>query len=328
MRLGLAAELADEGDPELMVVLDEMGEELDVALAELRTVAHGIHPPLLARSGLPAALEQVGRRSGFQIRIEHEGIGRYSEEIEIAVYLSCVEALQNVAKHAGKGAGVDLRLWEQERSLRFVVEDDGRGFVASAESRRGAGQREHGRPPGLGRRHDRGDVDSDAGHDCSRAGAADRPVACQQRRSRVGDDPRMLSDVAFGATGTSVKVVVADDNAGMRGAIRAVVGRAGGFELVGEAASGGELLELVSELRPDVAVIDVRMASIDGIEASHRIATLHPETVVILVTAGDVDALPPAADACPAAAKLNKAELTTRRLAQIWSDHGVPARAR
>ena len=138
----------------------------------------------------------------------------------------------------------------------------------------------------------------------------------------------MLSHIPPGATGISIKVVLADDNAAMRGAIGAVVGRADGFELVGEAVSGDELLELVSELQPDVAVVDVRMTGIDGIEASHRIASFRPETVVILVTAGDVDALPPAADACPAAAKLNTAELTARRLAQIWSDHGVPARSR
>jgi two-component system, NarL family, invasion response regulator UvrY len=119
----------------------------------------------------------------------------------------------------------------------------------------------------------------------------------------------------------SVKVVVGDDNAAMRRAIRDVVGRASGFELVAEAVSGRELIDLVSELRPEVAVVDVHMPGIDGIEASYRIAKLQPTTVVILVTAGDVDALPPAADLCPAAAKLNKAELTTRRLAQIWGEH-------
>jgi two-component system, NarL family, invasion response regulator UvrY len=132
----------------------------------------------------------------------------------------------------------------------------------------------------------------------------------------------------MGSGGTRVRVVVADDNAAVRGAIGAVVARADGFELVGEAVSGDELLRFVGELLPDLAVVDVRMAGIDGIEASHWIARFHPETVVILVTAGDVDTLPPTADASPAAAKLTKAELTARRLAQIWSDHGESGRAR
>ncbi len=49
-------------------------------------------------------------------------------EVEATVYFCCLEAIQNAAKHAGPGAQVSVRLWEQDGTLLFEVRDDGRGF--------------------------------------------------------------------------------------------------------------------------------------------------------------------------------------------------------
>jgi signal transduction histidine kinase len=140
MRLGLARELADEGDPELPQLLTEVGEELDEALAELRDVAHGIYPPLLVEGGLGDALAQAARRSAIRVEFDRDGIQRYPEPVEAAVYFSCIEALQNAAKHGGNDAAVRMKVSEAEGLLRFEVRDDGAGFDP-ARSPRGAGLR-------------------------------------------------------------------------------------------------------------------------------------------------------------------------------------------
>lgn len=118
-------------DPGTLERLAELGEELDEALDELRAIAHGIYPALLGEEGLRPALTEAATRCGALVDLDLASIGRYEGEIEAAVYFSCVEALQNVAKHAGSGAQVHLRLWEDAGSLNFSVSDDGVGFESA-----------------------------------------------------------------------------------------------------------------------------------------------------------------------------------------------------
>jgi signal transduction histidine kinase len=66
-------------------------------------------------------------------------VGRYPEDVEAAVYFCCVESLQNVGKHAGRGAAAVIRLSEHGRELRFEVADDGVGFDVTSPSTLGSG---------------------------------------------------------------------------------------------------------------------------------------------------------------------------------------------
>jgi signal transduction histidine kinase len=109
--------------------LGEFGSDLDDALHDLRSLAHGIFPPLLAEEGLDAALREAARRSAVAVEVGIEDPGRLSPECETAVYYCCLEALQNVAKHAGDDVVATLRLWPDQRAVRFSVADDGSGFV-------------------------------------------------------------------------------------------------------------------------------------------------------------------------------------------------------
>jgi signal transduction histidine kinase len=118
--------------------LARLGADFDDALDELRTVAHGIYPPLLADEGLVPALQEVARRSTVPLTLDLEDVGRFSEDRETAIYYCCLEALQNVTKHAGDAALAVLRLWQDRRALHFSVSDDGVGFVPGS-SGRGAG---------------------------------------------------------------------------------------------------------------------------------------------------------------------------------------------
>ena len=108
-------------------MLDQLADDVKTTIQELRELAHGIYPPLLAEGGLGEALRAAGNRSPLPVTLATEGIGRYSPEIEAAVYFCCLEALQNAAKHA-PDARVRLRAWEESGGLLFSVSDDGPGF--------------------------------------------------------------------------------------------------------------------------------------------------------------------------------------------------------
>jgi signal transduction histidine kinase len=103
-----------------------LSQELQEAIRELRELAHGIYPPLLAQRGLVVALTAAARRSPIPCTVELTGLARYSPEIESAVYFCCLEALQNAAKHS---AAQEITLSAHASpDLSFTVADSGRGF--------------------------------------------------------------------------------------------------------------------------------------------------------------------------------------------------------
>jgi signal transduction histidine kinase len=119
-------------------MLGQLAGDVQLTIKELRELAHGIYPPLLADNGLPDALRAAASRSPLTVRVAvSEEVGRFPAEVEAAIYFSCLEALQNAAKHA-QGATVDLRLWTESGGLLFSVTDDGPGYDA-AVARRGHG---------------------------------------------------------------------------------------------------------------------------------------------------------------------------------------------
>jgi DNA-binding NarL/FixJ family response regulator len=122
-----------------------------------------------------------------------------------------------------------------------------------------------------------------------------------------------------------VQVLVVDDQAPFRAAARAVVARVPGFELVAEATSGEEAIELVERIRPGVVLMDINMGAMDGLEATKIITSAHPETLVILVSTYTEADMPPEARSCGAAAYVNKDELSPRVVRRLWEAGGDPA---
>ena len=137
VNLRLARDLITE-DPEMGAeMLAQMADDVQATIRELRELAHGIYPPLLADNGLSEALRAAATRSPLAVTVTTDGIGRYSQGVETAIYFCCLEALQNAGKHAA-GATVRVRLWEESGGLLFAVSDDGPGFDA-AQARGGHG---------------------------------------------------------------------------------------------------------------------------------------------------------------------------------------------
>ncbi len=110
---------------------------LHAALDDLRALARGIYPPLLADQGLRAALQAQAGKAPLPVLIEADGIGRYPRDAEAAVYFCICEALQNVAKYA-RASRATIALSCPGGHLEFSVTDDGAGFD-TAHSRHGTG---------------------------------------------------------------------------------------------------------------------------------------------------------------------------------------------
>jgi two-component system, NarL family, invasion response regulator UvrY len=113
-------------------------------------------------------------------------------------------------------------------------------------------------------------------------------------------------------------VLVVDDQAPFRLAARAVLRRLDGFEFAGEASSGPEAIELVSALRPALVLMDIHMPQMNGIEATRRIVSVHPEVSVILCSTHDPNDLPAEAAASGAIAYVSKEHLAADTIRELW----------
>jgi signal transduction histidine kinase len=125
-------------DPEAGIrKLHALGEEVGAALTEIRALAHGVYPSLLGDRGLAEALAAAALRAPIAASVSGDGVVRYPQEVESAVYFCCLEAIQNASKHARGARTIEISL-THDSALRFEVRDDGAGFDPSAS------------PPGAG----------------------------------------------------------------------------------------------------------------------------------------------------------------------------------
>ena len=100
IRLELAEELMKDDPRAARTMLKKIGGDVDAALEELRSLAAGVYPSLLSARGLPDAIRTAALQSPLPTSVEVDGANRYADEVETAAYFCCIEALQNVAKHA------------------------------------------------------------------------------------------------------------------------------------------------------------------------------------------------------------------------------------
>jgi signal transduction histidine kinase len=137
VKLGLV-EMLTKRDPEkAKATIVALKHDADEALETLRDLARGIYPPLLADKGLAVALQSQAGKATLPVHVDADGITRYQQETEAALYFCTLEALQNVQKYA-QASRVTVSLREEGDVLAVEVSDDGRGFDVTATTR-GAG---------------------------------------------------------------------------------------------------------------------------------------------------------------------------------------------
>ena len=138
--LALALQVArgqvDASDEELAGSLDRAGRELELALAELRELARGLHPTVLTEEGLAVAVEALADRTPVPVTVRVPA-DRFRPEVEAAAYYVVAEALTNVVKYA-KASAVNLVIERQDGVLLVEVTDDG---VGGAKPAAGSGLR-------------------------------------------------------------------------------------------------------------------------------------------------------------------------------------------
>ena len=111
-----------------------------------------------------------------------------------------------------------------------------------------------------------------------------------------------------------VRVLLADDHAAVRRALRRLLDSEPDVEVYGEAEDGEAAVSLAAAMRPDVVVLDFAMPRLDGIEAARRIRAMRPGVRIVIVTAHAVSTVLTAAAAAGVDAVLDKAELAERLL--------------
>jgi signal transduction histidine kinase len=134
VKLNLVETLSDKNPAKAREMASQARSEIQGALDDLRDLARGIYPPLLADKGLATALESQARKATVPVSVDSDGVGRYPQEVEAGVYFCVLEALQNVAKYA-EASQVRVRLDRDDGHLVFEVVDDGRGFDPESTSR-------------------------------------------------------------------------------------------------------------------------------------------------------------------------------------------------
>jgi signal transduction histidine kinase len=130
IQLGLLEESAEDA-ASVRQLTPELQKSARAALDDLRALARGIYPPLLADQGLVLALQAQARKTAVPVTIEADGIQRYPQDVEATVYFCALEALQNIAKYAD-ASRADVGLSCSGGILQFTITDDGTGFDTAA----------------------------------------------------------------------------------------------------------------------------------------------------------------------------------------------------
>ena len=126
LQLRAAQAAASPGEGELAQRLEGAVTDVTGVLEELRDIAHGLHPAILAKGGLRPALKALARHSAVSVRLDVRVEGRLPEQAEIAAYYVVAEALANAAKHAHATAA-EVEVATGEGVLRVSIRDDGHG---------------------------------------------------------------------------------------------------------------------------------------------------------------------------------------------------------
>jgi PAS domain S-box-containing protein len=271
-------------------MLTSVGQILEQSIAKSRHLSHELSPPALYHTGLVAGLNwlsaQMTEKFGLQVDLKAtEELCVVDEPLKIFIFRAVQELLFNIVKH-GKVNSAQVDLVNSNGNLMLAVIDRGSGFdpgtlcssdvkglgLISLRERANAmgGSLAIESSPGKGSRFV---LNLPAGPGQNRA-----------YRQMVDPCPAVRENDLFASGSTKARVLFADDHGVMRqGLIKLIAGQTD-IEVVGEAASGREAVELARQLRPDIILMDVSMPDMDGIQATRQIKSELPEVRVVALS--------------------------------------------
>lgn len=280
MQIGLVRTKSEE---DLQDELERIDELLLEALEATRSLSIELSPPILYDQGLAAALRWLAGRlkeqHNFSAIVEADPTAEpEDEEHRNLLFQAARELLLNVIKHAGVSSA-RVRSAIGEGQILLEVVDEGSGFdPAKAEESRDS--------YGLFQIRERIETVGGAFQIDSGPGQGTRASISVPYESFVLDRPAGERSEEEDWEEASLpagrlRVLLVDDHRIVRKGVRALLTSRFDVDVVGEAASGEEALEQVSQLSPHVVLMDVDMPGIGGIEATKRITSLHPDLRVI-----------------------------------------------
>jgi DNA-binding NarL/FixJ family response regulator/signal transduction histidine kinase len=262
------------------------------ALEEARRSVWNLSPSALESGTLIDALqgETDQRRAGVPSRLSVSGAQRpLPADAQLALLRVAQEAIANARKHA-QCSRVEVRLDFGETAVALTVADDGLGFDPAGLA---TGPTPHGgfglssmaeRLRQLGGRLD---VESAAGRGAGTNVVATVPYPTQDAAPR----PRRGAPLPPPPAERRFRIVVVDDHPATRAGLAALLDAQPDMAVVGQASEGEEALRIVAALRPEVALVDLRLPNLGGVETIARLGRLHVPTRAIVVTSFAQDEL-------------------------------------
>lgn len=273
-------------------LIKQAEEVVNEALTYTRNLVAELSPPVLHEFGLFAALRWLGEQMQryqlhVSVRIDAREDLQLPEDQAVLVFQSVRELLLNAVKHAA-AKQASLIVEEREEVLRIVVKDEGVGFdlLAMATQQPSPMSSKFGlfsireRMNALGGRLE---LHSAPGEGTRAALILPRSLARQPAVQSVPKtSPRETAvHSAEGRRHGPCRVLIADDHAMVRQGLRSVLEAFPNVNVIGEASNGQEAVDLTEQLRPSAVVMDINMPRMNGIEATAKIKTRHPDIVVI-----------------------------------------------
>ena len=245
-------------------------EQVQTMIGDVRQLIYGLRPPALDQLGLAASLRGLATQEsspGTSVTIDApNSMPPLPAAVEVAAYWIAQEALTNVKRHA-HAQHCSVRVAVEPTTLRLEIADNGAGLSIGSS--------------GIGL-HTMKERAAEVGGTCEigdRTGGGTLVLASLPRLP--GSRYRLMN--------APIRILIADDHPLFRAGLRALLESVADTEVVGEAATGEEAVEIALALTPDVVVMDINMPGLNGIDATRGILDESEDINILVMTMHDDD---------------------------------------